>query len=64
MRSKRGNGDLGVFFQSWGNMSMKRIPKGEDKNWWLSGGGGVGNRQVRAVSHYEPGVDSVAGAQG
>lgn len=29
--------------------------------WWS---GGVGNRQVRAVSHYEPGVDSVAGAQG
>lgn len=29
--------------------------------WWS---GGVGNRQVRAVSHYEPEVDSVAGAQG
>ena len=39
--------------------------KGEDKNWWLSGGGaGWSNRQVRAVSHHEPGVDSVAGAQG
>lgn len=29
--------------------------------WWR---GGVGNRPVRAVSLYEPGVGSVAGAQG
>lgn len=49
MRSKRGNGDLGVFFSELRKYEYERIPKEKTKLmiiWWSKAGG---NRQEQCL---------------